>query len=273
MSAVACQVCGLATDQRPERRLVRTPAGVAVGQGYEVGTCDDCAALDPARPGLAVRAALRVLGKEEADDVLAAKAFEEAGVDVTEVLYDRGDDRGGRGARGPQRKAFAHVGADGLAALRLGYAKVLDMRVHAATRDRAVPPTAPPEGHPPACVACGVARSAGWATVRTKALTRGPDFLDGCVCSTCAEVLRDVGAVGATFLERAAMQAKGIDWVAGARVPGLQAWVATGLPPGEPWGWVDLALPEPEMDPLALLRSQVADLQREVAVLREAVAR
>lgn len=263
-AAVACRVCGVATDEGLEHRDTFTPAGQPFGPGYDVGTCPACADLDPDRPGLAVRAALRVLGKEGEDDVLAARAFEDAGVEVTEVLYETG----GRAKGGPQRRAFAHVGRDGRGALKVGYARLLDLRVHAAAGgDRPVPPTAPPSG-PPGCLLCGVGASASWRPVRTKALTRGPDFVDGHLCDTCSEQHDSVGAVGAPLVEKAAMEAQGLQWSEAARAPGLKAWIATGLPPGEPWAWVELVPPAPDLDPLDALRFQVADLQREVAELR-----
>jgi hypothetical protein len=98
-------------------------------------------------------------------------------------------------------------------------------------------------------------------------------MVDGFVCGACAESLAAVGALGPTFLERAVLLAKGYDWAEGMRLPGLQAWVATGRAPGEPWEWVEVAPPAPDLDPLTALRLEVADLRAEVAALREGAAR
>jgi hypothetical protein len=272
MSAVACQVCGVATEENREHRDVRTNAGVPFGTGYEIGTCVECVTLDPLRPGLAVRAALRVLGKPNENDDLASRAFEAAGVDVTAVLYDRGEPTGGPGQRGPQRKAFAHVGNEGREALRKGYARLLDFRVHAASdHDRPVPPTAPPHG-PGGCLLCGVGKAAAWRPVLTSALTRGPEMIDGHLCGTCADQYDTVGAMGQPLIEKACLEAAGLPWSEAMRAPGLKPWIALDFEPREVgWDWVELAPPRPDLTPLQALQSEVADLRAEVAALREAV--
>ncbi|WP_281966304.1 hypothetical protein [Serinicoccus marinus] len=98
----ACPVCGVATSG---------PGGAGLGllatsaPDYRVGACAACATLDPGRPGLAVRAALRVLGEPE-DDPGAAEAFAGAGIDVLDVLHARAH-QPRRAA--PQASPFAHV--------------------------------------------------------------------------------------------------------------------------------------------------------------------
>ncbi|MDN5791208.1 MAG: hypothetical protein L0H25_10120 [Micrococcales bacterium] len=143
---------------------------------YEVGTCPECVTLDPARPGLAVRAALRYLGKPE--DPLAAAAFAEAGVDVTAILYDRGDPLGSRGSRGPQRKPFGHIDAEGKAALRVGYAALLRARVEAAAESSE--PRPPEARWPQGCLACGASRSLNWhGPLPVERMGAGPEMTVG----------------------------------------------------------------------------------------------
>lgn len=267
MRGLACHVCGAAAAGPGTRRRTHSHGGRPTpASDYDVGTCADCLALRPEEPGVAVRAALRVLGREGDDWRLAAEAFEDAGVDATMALYDRGGPQADRGVRGPQARPFHHVDGDAMAALRSGYARLLDFRVHAASgRDRPVPPHAPPEGAPRACLACGLGLSAQWhGPVRTKALTRGPDFVEGYVCPACAGALEAVGAVGPGFLERACMEASGREWSAAVRLPGLRAWVALDAEPREvPWDWVGLRDPEPVLS----LEAQVAALAAKIDAL------
>jgi hypothetical protein len=264
---IACQICGTGTDQRVERRYVQTPAGRPTpANTYDVGTCDDCFTLDPDVPGVAVRAALRVLGKEQADTALAAQAFEEAGVDVSTVLYDRGNPLGDRGRRGPQRKAWKHVDK---AALRTGYTRFLDLRVAAASRldDRPMPATAPPSG-PAACLLCGIGQSTHWQSVLTSALTRGPQMVDGHLCAVCAGEYDAVGAMGAPLVEKACLTAHGFEWSDAMRAPGLKPWIATGLTPrAEAWDWVELTPPKPDLDPVVALQIEVKELRARVEAL------
>lgn len=250
-----CRGCGVATTGPTTRRD-------HIFGAYEVGTCAQCLTLDFDRPGAAVRATLRILGKRETDDTLAANVFLEAGLDVAHLLYE-GDHR-----PHPQRKPWGHVRQEHKDALRAAYVDVLDARIHAATdHDRPVPATAPPSG-PGGCLACGVGTSTGWRPVSTRVFTRGPDCLDGHLCSTCADVHDAVGALGETFLERAVMEAQGLSWEETAQVPGLKAWIATGRAPGEPWAWVRVRPAPPALDPLSALQLQVTDLAAEVAALR-----
>lgn len=265
---VACKICGVATTQAVERRRTTTNAGLpTLTNDYDVGTCEDCATLRPDEPGLAVRAALRVLGKDEADP-LAAEAFMEAGVDVAPVLYeDTGLPLGGRGRGGPQRKAFAHVDREGRAALRAGYAALLAARVERAddALTPAATPTPPPEGAPRACLACGQGKAVDWwGPLLTHGLVRGPSPVEGYFCDACGPHLQDEGAVGAPFLERAVMAARGLDYPP----PRLRAWVATGLEPrSEPWDWVDTTPPTQTLDPLTALFEETHALRQRVEAL------
>lgn len=264
--ALACQVCGVAATGGPvTRRTSRSAVGRAQAE-YEVTTCEDCLSLNPDAPGLAVRAALRLLGVKPpaGDEGRVAELFEDAGVNLVAVLYDSGGNP--RGAVGPQRKAWDHVDREGKALLRKGWAAVLQARV--AEEVGPLRPVPPPEGMPQACVACGLATSVDWYEVTTGALTRGPGYVTGCLCDECGPVRQEVGATGQPFLEKAVMRAKGIDWV-----PRVWAWVATGLPPqAEPWSWVSLDRPEQAPDwgrlsQIEALQIAVADLTAKVADL------
>lgn len=266
---VACRVCGVGTTENTERRRTTAPGGrlPTPMNDYDVGTCSQCVTLDPDRPGLAVRAALRVLGLPE-EDPLAADAFAEAGVDVAEVLYDRPDSPGTRG-RTPQRKAFAHVDREGRAALRVGAAALLAKRVEKAADENG--PTPPPEGGPPACLACGLATSAAWyGPVLTGSLTPGPGYVSGYMCDVCGPALDAEGAVGLPFLERAVRAVLDLD----APPRRLRAWVATGLEPrSAAWDWVEPGPPPvEELDPITALFEQVADLGEQVQALADVVA-
>jgi hypothetical protein len=263
-SDIPCRCCGVATDQRVTWHYPVLRSGLP-GRQYEVGVCDDCVSLRPDEPGSAVRAALRILGRPESEDGIATGTFLDAGLDVSTLLYV--------GAT-PQKRPWGHVSTAAKADLKRAYLRVLDTRVHAVSddADRPVRPHAPPVGYPPACLACGVGTSAQWhGPITTGALTK-PDMVTGVVCDVCAPHLLAAGAVGAPFLERAAMEAKGFEWVEGVRLPRLQAWVtlhrSEGLPPqAVPWSWVELRAPEPEIDPMVALRVAVRELTDRVAAL------
>lgn len=257
-----CRGCGVATTGPVTRRFTSSGGLPTPHRDYEVGTCADCLTLDFDRPGVAVRAALRLLRKRESDDVLAADVFIEADLDVSVLMYESAY------RPEPQRKPWAHVPKEHKALLSKAYVGVLDARIHAASdHDRPIPPTAPPSG-PAACVACGVGTSAKWYSVHTHAFTHGPDYLDGHVCATCAAVYETVGALGQPFLEKAVMEAKGLSWSETSRIPGLRAWIATGRKPGEPWAWLRVSEAAPRLDPLTELQLKVADLELQVTDLR-----
>lgn len=262
---VACRMCGVATTENVTTVVVPDPLNRPTFT-TEVGVCAACVSLRPDEPGSAVRAALRLLGKNEADDGLAAPVFIEAGLDVAPLLYSRGK---------PQAKAWGHVPKEYKADLRRAYVRVLDARVFAASadQDRPVPPHAPDPEFPQACLACGVGKSVDWhGPITTTALSRGPELVTGVVCDVCVPHLTAAGAVGAQFLERAVMRAKGFEWGQNVRLPRLKAWFALhraeGLPPqAEPWSWVDLREPAPELDPIVALRVQIAELTERLAAL------
>ncbi|WP_166136508.1 hypothetical protein [Nocardioides ochotonae] len=257
-----CRLCGVATDRAVETVEKQSPSGLRGGPAYEVGTCAECEGLLPAEPGAAVRAALRVLGKDEGDWRLAAEAFDKEGIDAAYVLHDAA----ARNGRAAQRKPWGHVEKALKADLRAAYVKVLDAKVHrAAGCGRRAPAAAPPGHGPRGCLLCGVGVSAAWRSVTTGALTRGPGLVSGHLCATCSEVHDEVGAIGATLVERAALSHAGVPWSEEMTAPGLKPWVATSLEPGEPWAWVGgFRLPEPP--------PTVEDLAAKVAALAAAVA-
>jgi hypothetical protein len=262
-----CQACGRETDRRVAAWKELTPQGTPTGGFYGAGICDECATLNFDEPGAAVRAALRLLGKDEADWEVAAEAFRDAGVDVTAVFYGRRHE--------PQRKPWGHVPREAKAALRAGYVRVLDAKVHAASsdHDRPVPPTSPPDDMPQGCLVCGIGKSTQWnGPLTTFGLAPGSEPVTGCLCVACVAVLREVGAVGEPLIERAAMEFVDLEWSDAVRIPELKAWIATGLPPREvAWDWVELTPPQPALDPMTELRIAVADLRIEVAALRAEV--
>jgi hypothetical protein len=260
---VACRACGVATTERVTQVPRSTPAGRPMPP-YDVGVCDGCADLGLDEPGSAVRAALRVIHKPEKDWPLAAEAFAEAGVDVAPALYERAT---------PQRRPWGHVPREVRDALKAAYLRVLDAKVFAAaaTEGRPVPPAGPPDdAEYPGCLYCGLGRQAEpWRGPVTTTALRKPGMVTGYLCSPCAEATEAVGAVGATALERAVMAHHGLDWTEDVRIPRLRAAVAEGEgPSGTPWSWVDLREPvDAGVDPVALLRKEVADLAARVAAL------
>lgn len=262
-AVAACRVCGVRTASNLVPRKVRLPDGsLEDADGYVSGLCPDCEALPEVGRGVA--AALSLLGREDEDLGLAAQAFDEAGVDVSRLLYGEG--------REPQRKPWAHVSRETRADLRRGAARLLDLKVHRASdHDRPVPPHAPGPEYPQACLACGVAKSADWHGPTTTGAYTKPGLVTGVLCDGCIGHFVAAGYThGPQVLERAVMAHFGKEWSEVVRLPRLRAWVATGLPPQDrPWGWVsELVDPPPVLDPIVELRAAVADLRREVAELR-----
>lgn len=264
-TTLACRVCGVATDDRRATEVQHTTLTGQPRTPYLVGLCDGChdAGIAPDEFGSAVRAALHLLGRPVADWRLAADAFMEAGIDVTPILAERAT---------PQRP-WAHVPKEVREALKAAYLPVLDRKVFAAakTEERPIPAAPPPDdAEYPGCLMCGLDKQvAPWrGPVHTKAFTK-PRMTTGFLCSQCAESAEAVGAIGATALERAAMLYHGLDWTENVRIPHLRAAVAEGIvPSGTPWSWVEFAEPEdPGLDPIALLRKEVADLTARVADL------
>jgi hypothetical protein len=60
-----------------------------------------------------------------------------------------------------------------------------------------------------------------------------------------------------------------LPWTENVRIPHLKAAVAEAvLPSGTPWSWVEFSEPaDAGIDPVALLRKEVADLAARVAAL------
>lgn len=241
-AATPCRVCGVATTDNLTAEVAydhrNRPAGEVV-----VGVCPGCVDLRPTEPGAAVRALLRLVGRDEADWPLMAEALADEGVDCAPVLKSSS----GRDRRVPGR-AWAHVPGGLRRAARDVYARrVLLDRVHASTRkDLPVPPHASPDGT--GCLACGVALSGQWhGPTTTGAYTRAR-VVTGFVCSTCEPHLSAAAAHGQSFLERAVLARFGKEWSEDVRLPRLRAWASLDLPPqAEPWSWVtELREPEPE---------------------------
>jgi hypothetical protein len=210
---------------------------------------------------VAVRAALRLLGKEKDYGPLAVEAFNESGFDVAQVLYEQ------TGQAEPQEQAWGHVGKDALQGLRAAYSRYLDYRVHASSHIPAIGPTPPPDQHG-ACLLCGVDRAGAWRRLDARGLVRSDGLVSGHLCGTCSAVMDEVGAVGPTLLERAFLEATGRTWDEDTRIDGLSAWIATGRSPGKPWAWVKYVEAPPELSPLDELRLEVHDLRAELAELR-----
>lgn len=257
MSAPACSYCGIAAEQGAGRSQASSAR-----MELDTVVCGGCAALDPDRPGSALRAAARLLGVLEVDRHLAEALYEEAGA-LDGVMYaDPGDPLVGR-SRAPQREPWKHVGPGTWAALERARVRADELR-ESAGRPR--PETPPPSG-PSGCLLCGVGASASWRRVLTASLTPGPDHVEGHFCADCSEEHDRVGAVGPSLIESAARTHAGLPPEGEVRQRALKAWVATGLPPGEPWSWVDLRPPEPDPDPVDEARAQLADLAARVAEL------
>lgn len=262
-----CQVCGVATALN----RVEVQGRTAMGQwnpatDLTMGTCLTCQTLQPDE-GLAVRATLRLIGKDETAWPAFGAVLADMEIDPTAVLYSVS----GSPRQGPQRTAFGHVPKQVKAELRRAWATVLANRVEALTPQPALEPISPPADAPQGCLACGVATAMDWhGPLHTFGLVRGPDPVHGWVCPACAKALEQVGAVGEDFLERAVMAAKGIDWV-----PRVRAWVATGLPPqAEGWAWMgDLLDTRPlNLDPFSALAEMLERLTDRVEMLENEVA-
>lgn len=260
MSAAACVFCGVSADLDavvPTGRLMTR-------MDLDTIVCGECATLEPDRPGGALRAAARVLGAAEEDPYLHDALREDNGA-LDGLLYaDPGDPLRLR-ARTPQHEPWQHVPRETRAALARALERSLELRSR-AKHDDAAGDTAPPSG-PAGCLLCGVGRSLSWRRVLTSALTRGPGMIEGHLCATCAIQHDAVGAFGQPLVESAVTEAKGLAWWEAARIPGLQAWVATGRPPGEPWAWVELVPSAPDLDDVTALRIAVRDLTDRVADL------
>lgn len=258
MTAPACSLCGAAAEGGAPRGATQTY--------HDTVACAGCADLEPDRPGSALRAAARLLGVGEVDRHLALALREEVGA-LDGLLYAAPGDPLASRARRPQRESWAHVGAATRAALARALDRAARLRAEA---DRPEAREAPPSG-PPGCLLCGVGAAASWRRVLTGALTPGPGLVEGHLCPACSAAYDRVGAVGPSLVERAARAHAGLPLSEEARTPGLRAWVATGLPPGEPWSWAEVRDPEPDLGPVDALRAGVADLAARVAALEAAL--
>lgn len=270
---IPCQVCGVATDREPEVRATHT------GAPYRLGTCEDCATLwtaDDEGVGVAVRAALRVLGKPE-DDPRAAAAFEEAGVDVGPVMFSYWADqpRGGEVQPEPGRKPWAHVRRDGRAALRRGYAHLLAGRVAPEEAEPAPGPTPPPGDLAlRGCAFCGVATAAEWTRFHSYGLSPNRTrMLAAALCPDCEEAHEAVGAIGVRAWTVAFCVARGLDYFNDLVLPGLRPFALADAEPGAAgWEFVGEIRPEPGPPTLADLLREVEALTARVAALEGGAA-
>ncbi|GAA1962881.1 hypothetical protein GCM10009798_23360 [Nocardioides panacihumi] len=228
-----CKICGVETGQRLAWQQHTGFPPHALPQFFEVGVCDDCVSLRPDESGVAVRAALRVLGRSEDRWDAAAPFFNDAlGEALSKVLY------ASQNLADPQAKAWAHVDRGLRRDLRRAYAGVLKARAFEVRRP-VLPEAAtfrPPVGYR-GCGFCGVGESRDWhGPSWTKTLTQGPDLREYVVCDDCVKALQAIGAVGTRAVARAYMTAQGLAYDEEDPPLGLRAWLDTGLPPSaEPW--------------------------------------
>lgn len=272
MTDTACRLCGVATDQRPQRRQTRLNMGTPTpSKDFDTGLCGECVSLRPDEPGVILRVVASLLKCHPGDPFFETALRESDTLDGLLLWDDPRVIDGGR-ARQPQRKPWGHVTREQRQAWKAMRVKAVADRMQADAESLVAPqPEPPPEGFPRACLACGVGLSLQWFGEVSAAysLTRTATPVTGWLCDACGPILQQVGALGQPFIERAVMQAKGLPWSDAIRIPNLRAWVAEDLPPQDVgWEWLDLTPPPLSLDPVTALMEQVATLQGEVAALR-----
>jgi hypothetical protein len=266
----ACQACGVLSDrdvQWYERQASIGPKGPVMPGRFRRSTCADCATLDFTRPGAAVRAALRLLGRPETDDTLFAEVMADNDFDATVLLFPGGE---------PNRRPFQHA-HDLRRDLKVLYAKALLLKVERATPPVPLPPPLDRGTEAPACLVCGRAEDTAWHGF-VALPTPGNGVARGCLCGTCAPVFAHIGAFGTQFLANAYRGFLGLPVdLSIDRLPGLRAWytltaeqqaAVTG-----PWSWYSQPEPvahEPLEVTVEALAAQISTLQHEIAVLRGA---
>jgi hypothetical protein len=257
---VACRGCGVATARRVEERV--EPGHTNVPRTYRVGTCDDCATLDLDAPGSAVRALLRLAGRDESAWREAAPLL--ADVDVSAVL---------RGRAAPQARPWAHVDRDLVRAARRVWAEVLYARVSANNRGRPAPPPRPePSETGEPCCFCGRTEAVDWTwcSPAPDALGRGsnPGVARRYLCEPCAESATAVGSISLRAAAHAYLAHEGVDFLDPDEVAAsrrFSAHLGSGEPGGEPWHWlggVAFSEPPPTLESLA---ARVASLEARLA--------
>lgn len=265
-----CQGCGVLSDRNVSWYEVPAhigPKGPMPPAKFRRSTCDDCATLNFSRPGMAVRACLRLIGRPEADDSLFAGVLADEGYDANVVMYQGGQ---------PSHRPWSHVTSETRKDLRALYAKALLVKVERATPVVPLPPLPPPQERgteADRCLACGRAEDTDWRGYATLP-TRGGGSITGCLCSQCWPVMAHIGSWGTQFTANAyrAHQGLPVD-LSIDRLRGLVAWYS--LPAdrqaettGEPWSWYTPREPEPIAPDVVALQAQVEALREQVAALQ-----
>lgn len=269
----ACRGCGILA---PGAQWYEQHAGVMNGKvtmpgRFQRSTCPDCASLDFNRPGVAVRACLRLIGRPETDDALFAAVLLDEGFDATEVMFPGGP---------PSHRPWSHA-HDFRRDLRRLYAKALIRKVERTTPREPVPPPLRRGDEADRCLICGRAEDLDWHGFTTLH-TRGGGSITGCLCgSLCAKVFGEIGAFGTQYVGNCLLVSRGEPLDLGLdRLLGLRAWYE--LSPEQqatvsgdvPFSWVPVAI-EPDTVPVveqapdvAVLMAQVAALQQQVAAMQ-----
>jgi hypothetical protein len=266
-----CRGCGVLAPgaQWYEQHAAVMNGKVTMPGRFQRSTCPDCASLDFNRPGVAVRACLRLIGRPETDDALFAAVLLDEGFDAAEVLFPGGP---------PSHRPWSHA-HDFRRDLRRLYAKALIRKVERATPREPVPPPLKRGDEADRCLICGRAEDLDWHGFVSLPL-RGNGVARGCLCaSDCGPVFAHIGAFGTQFIANAYLASKGEPVDLGLdRIAGLLPWymltdeqkqTVTGA-----WSWVVEPEPMAPIDPQGLtvegLAAQVAQLQNELALLRGA---
>lgn len=237
---------------------------------YRRSTCPECASLDFARPGAAVRACLRLIEKPETEDLAAfyAGALADEGVDATDAFFAGGQ---------PNRKPWMHVSRDFRQELKRCFAIALMRRVEANTPFEPGPPPLDRGHEAAACLYCGRAEDVAWHGFATLA-TPGGGSVRGCLCGTCSSVMVQFSGFGWPSEANAFRASQGLPVDQSIeRLKYVTPWYrlseeAKATVTG-PWSWV--TLPEPKSVEsvevtVEALAAQVSSLQAELAVLRGA---
>lgn len=266
----ACRLCGVATDQRLQRRETRLNIGTPTpSKDFDTGLCDDCVGLLPDEPGVSLRVVARLLGCHPGDPFFETPLGESDTLDG--LLWD--DPRvidGGR-ARQPQRKAWGHVTGEQRRAWKAMRVKAVADRMRADAESAVAPEPEPPPDGQDACLICGRRTSMVWMGPVSGGytLSGNASTVSGYLCDVDGDLMQSVGALGAPLYERSVMLAHGLEWSEAIRLNNLRPYAAeTDVEPSDlPWAWIDLAPIVPEPD----LTLRVAALEETVAWLEAAL--